>query len=283
MNILSLHSQVVAGHVGNAAAVLPLQLLGFEVWAVPTVLYSNHPGHGTFTGRVTPAGEIETLIDGLDQRGLLNCCTGVLVGYLGDAAQAEVAADTIARVRAQNPKARILCDPILGDRNTGLYVAKDIPKQVMSELIPRADMVTPNQFELETLTGTRIGSLDDAITAAGKLRAVGPDTVICTSLQHDGGPADQMETLLARPDGAWIVRNDPVAEAPHGAGDMLAALFLGHTILGASPGEALRLSVSTVWSVIAASTAFPANELALVAARANIEMPELSARIERVG
>lgn len=283
MNILSLHSQVVAGHVGNAAAVLPLQLLGFEVWAVPTVLYSNHPGHGTFTGRVTPAGEIEALIDGLDQRGLLKDCAGVLVGYLGDAAQAGIAADTIARVRARHPEARILCDPVLGDRDTGLYVAKDIPEKVMSKLVPRADMVTPNQFELETLTSTRIRSLDDALTAVGKLRAAGPGTVICTSLQRDGGPADQMETLLAGPDGVWIVRNDPVAEAPHGAGDLLAALFLGHTILGTPSEEALRLSVSAVWSIIAASTAFPVKELALVAARANIEKPALSARIERIG
>lgn len=279
MNILSLNSQVVAGHVGNSAAVLPLQLLGFEVWAIPTVLYSNHPGHGAFTGRVTPADEIEALVDGLDQRGQLNDCDGVLVGYLGNAAQGAAAADSISRVQERNPEALVLCDPVMGDRDSGLYVSKDVCDAVKNALLPRADIVTPNHFELETLAGSPVRSLDEAIIAAKQLR---PETVVCTSLQCDGVAGGQVETLLSTAAGSWVVRNEYIDRAPHGTGDMLAALVLGHIVLGRPPEDAVQLAVSAVWSVIAASAASVVEELALVDARANIEAPGLMAGIEKI-
>lgn len=279
MNILSLNSQVVAGHVGNSAAVLSLQLLGFEVWAIPTVLYSNHPGQGTFTGRVTPAEEIEALVEGLDQRGHLNDCDGVLIGYLGDAAQGAAAAAIVTRVRQRNPEALVLCDPVMGDRDTGLYVSKDVAKVIKDELLPHADIITPNHFELETLAGQPLRSVEDAVTAARKLQ---PETVVCTSLQRDGGNEARMETLLTAAAGSWVVRHDRADTAPHGTGDMLAALLLGHIILGKPPEDALRLAVSAVWSVIVAGANSPIGELALVSARANIATPELTAQIEKI-
>ena len=282
MNILSLHSQVVAGHVGNGAAVLPLQLLGFEVWAVPTVLYSNHPGHGTFTGRVTPADEMTALIDGLDRRGLLKECDGVLVGYMGDRSHATVAAETIARVRAQNPNAAVCCDPILGDRDTGIYVVDGVADAVGGELLPCADIATPNHFELETLTGATIGTLNDALAATGQLRARGPAMVVCSSLRREDAQHGSLETLVTTPDGAWIVRNAEVDDPPHGTGDMLAALILGHTIRGEPPEDAARLAVSAVWSIIAASAGRADKELALVDAFENVTAPQFSAEIERL-
>lgn len=282
MNILSLHSQVVAGHVGNAAAVLPLQLLGFEVWAVPTVLYSNHPGHGSFTGRVAEAGEITALVEGIDRRGLLNACDGVLVGYLGSAAQATAAAETVDRVRTRNPSAIICCDPILGDRDTGIYVGDGVPEAIADQLLPRADIATPNHFELETLTGRTIRTLADALAASDQLRALGPAVVVCSSLRRAEAPPGVMETLVATSEGAWLARHPEIPDPPHGAGDMLAALLLGHTILGKRPDDALRRAVSTVWSIIAASADRTDGELALVDARDNVTAPQFSVETEQV-
>ncbi len=282
MNILSLHSQVVAGHVGNSAAVLPLQLLGFEVWAVPTVVYSNHPGHGSFTGRVTPADEITALVDGLDGRGLLTGCDGLLVGYMGDLAQMGAAADIVDRVCKCNPDVIVCCDPILGDRDSGVYVRDSVPEAIAEQLIPLANLATPNHFELEILTGTVIQTLDDALDAAQKLGMKGPDTIICTSLEREGAPAHQIETLMAGPKGAWLGQHEALAKTPHGTGDMLAALLLGHRLLGKPPEAALEAALSSVWSVIQASAGTPSQELALIAAQAQITAPELSVRVEKI-
>jgi pyridoxine kinase len=283
MNILSLHSQVIAGHVGNNAVVLPLQMLGFEVWAIPTVVYSNHPGHGTFTGRMTPADEITALVDGLDDRGLLSHCDGVLVGYLGDPAQARAAADTIERVRQQSPAATVCCDPILGDRDIGLYVREEVPEAISNYLIPLANLATPNHFELEFLTRTTVKTLDDALAAAQQLRMSGPDLVVCTSLERAQAQANQMETLLVGPLGNWLGRHDRVvAQAPHGTGDLFAALLLGQRLQGKTPEMALKAALSSVWSVVQASEGARDQELALVAARAQIAAPELSAKVEKL-
>jgi pyridoxine kinase len=283
MNILSLHSQVVAGHVGNGAAVLPLQLLGFEVWAVSTVLYSNHPGHGTFTGRVTPATEITALVDGLDQRGLLASCDGVLVGYLGDPAQAEAVSQAIIRVRAANPHVIVCCDPVLGDRDSGLYVSPGVPEALATHLIPIADIVTPNHFELEHLSGAAISSLGGAVTACQELREQGSGSVVCTSLGREGALAGQIETLLVEPKGVWLGRHDAVADAPHGTGDMLAALMLGHRLLDAPPDLALKTALASIWSVIRASVGESNQELALVAAQDQITAPSLPVQMENMG
>ncbi len=282
MNILSLHSQVVSGHVGNNAAVLPLQLMGFEVWAVPTVLYSNHPGHGTYTGSVTPADEISALIDGMEQRGRLGECHGVLTGYLGDSAQAATVADAVSRVRRQTPTAIICCDPILGDQGTGIYVRDGVPEAITKHLIPAANLATPNYFELEILTGTTIRTLTDALAAGHQLRSLGPDTVVCSSLQREDGPADEIETLLVTGAGAWIARNPKVPNPPNGTGDLLAALILGHTLRGAAPDQALAASVSTVHSIVAASSGRSDKELALIDAQSNVTAPQFSAKVEQV-
>ncbi len=188
MNILSIQSHVAYGHVGNAAAVFPLQRLGFEVWPVNTVQFSNHTGYSGWTGQVFEAGHIAELIQGLGDRGVLAGCDGVLSGYLGGAALGATVLDAVARVRAGNPDAVYCCDPVMGDIGRGLFVAPDIPGFLRARALPAADLVTPNLFELEQLTGARVASLEDAVAVARGAVALGPTVVLVTSLRHAATP-----------------------------------------------------------------------------------------------
>jgi pyridoxine kinase len=153
MNLLSIQSHVVYGHVGNAAAVFPLQRLGVEVWPLHTVQFSNHTGYGDWRGQVFDAGLIRELVAGIAQRGVLGQCDGVLSGYMGGADTAEAILDAVAAVKRANPAARYCCDPVIGDVGRGVFVRDGIPEFMRAKAVPAADVVTPNQFELDYLSG----------------------------------------------------------------------------------------------------------------------------------
>lgn len=266
MSILSIQSWVSAGHVGNAAALLPLNRLGFEVWPVNTVAFSNHPAHGQHTGRATPAAEIGALLDGLAARGLFADCRAVLSGYLGDAATGAVVLDSVHRVKAGRTDALYCCDPVFGDGGR-LFVAPAIPAFFHDDALSAADILTPNAFEAGYLTGRPILNIADAAAAAHALCRRGPDTVIVT-----GVAAGAAIATVAVEDGiGWAVETPCLNAAAHGAGDLFAALFLGYRLGGRATPAALQQAVSGVHAVIAASGG--SKDLALVAAQAAMLAP----------
>src|ERR1051325_6962921 len=200
--VLSIQSRVAYGHVGNAASVFPLQRLGVEAWALDTVAFSNHTGHGQWRGAAVPAAAIAELFEGIAALGVLPPIDAVLSGYLGDAATGPVLLDIIERVRAANPRARVCIDPVIGDTETGSYVTAGIAEFFRDEALGLADIATPNQWELEYLTGARVASLTAAVNAATVLRERGPGIVLVTSLDAD---PDVVTMLAVGPDGAWAV------------------------------------------------------------------------------
>jgi pyridoxine kinase len=111
LNILSVQSSVAYGHVGNSAAVFPLQRMGLEVWPVNTVHFSNHTGYGHWRGQVLPAEDVAGIIRGIEERGVLGDCDAVLSGYLGDPSLGEVVVGTVGRVKRLNAKAIYCCAP----------------------------------------------------------------------------------------------------------------------------------------------------------------------------
>jgi pyridoxine kinase len=273
MNILSIQSRVAYGHVGNAAAVFPLQRLGHDVWPIDTVGFSNHLGYPTWRGRTHTVAEVREILDGLDLLGALKSCDAVLSGYLGDKGNGEVVLEAVARVRAANPAAPYACDPVMGDRGGGLFVKPDVPAVFTELLLPAADMTFPNAFELEHLTGGRTDRLPAALEAADALRArMRPGaTVVLTSLLRTDGPADRIEVLAVSGEGAWLVDTPYHAGPPHGAGDCFAALFLGHYLKSRSVEAALARAVSGIHAVLAASAAAGAAELRIVAAQDQLD------------
>ncbi|MBM3519125.1 MAG: pyridoxal kinase PdxY [Alphaproteobacteria bacterium] len=258
------------GHVGNAAAVLPLQRLGHEVWAVPTVLYSNHPAHGGFRGRVSGAGEVTDLVAGLDERGALVRCAAVLSGYLGSAQNGAAVGDAVALVKRRNPDALYLCDPVMGHEGAGFFVPEPVRRTIAERLIPAADIATPNHFELAALVGAPLEDLGATLSACRALRARGPETVICTSVPAG---ADHLATLAVSGGAAWRVETPRLAGDLFGAGDLFAALFLGHYLARHDLGAALGAAITSAFGVLVATAATGKRELRLIAAQDEIVRP----------
>src|SRR5947199_2768516 len=181
-SVLSVQSRVAYGHVGNAASVFPLHRPGIEAWALDTVAFSNHTGHGRWRGAVVPAEDVAGIFEGIADLGVLAHCDAVLSGYLGAAETGPVVLDIVERVRVANPRALFCCDPVIGDIDTGPYVTAGIAEFFRDRALALADIVTPNRFGLEFLTGTRVASLAQAAEAALAVRAAGPRIVLVTSL-----------------------------------------------------------------------------------------------------
>ena len=178
MNILSIGSWVAYGHVGNAAAVFPMQRLGHEVWAVNTLQFSNHPGYGAFRGQLFPADAVRDVVSGIADRGVLPSCDAVLSGYLGDAAIGEVVLDAVKQVKSANPNALYCCDPVIGDVGPGVYVREGIPEFMRTRALAAADIVTPNLFELQHLAGQPATDLGAIRAAIDFVHARGPRIVL---------------------------------------------------------------------------------------------------------
>jgi len=285
MNILSVQSHVAYGYVGNRAAVFPLQRLGFEVWAVNTVQFSNHTGYGSWSGEVFTAEHVRGVIEGIFQRVTPGDCNAVLSGYLGEAALGEAILETLARVRSARPDALYACDPVMGDVGRGLFVRPGIPEFMRERAVPAADIVTPNQFELELLTGHSVGTLPDAVAAARALRATGPEVVVVTSLTHAATPPEVIQMLAVSGEGAWLVSTPrlPLEPPPNGAGDAVTALFLAHYLKGGrSVPRALSGMAAAVFEIIAATHRAGTRELQLIAAQDRLVAPTRSFEAEPV-
>ena len=288
LNILSIQSWVSYGHVGNAAAVFPLQRLGFEVWSIHTVQFSNHTGYGAWTGQVYPPEAVAELVDGIARLGVLPTCGAVLSGYLGSEGTVSAVVDAVRRVRAANPAALYCCDPVMGDVGRGVFVRPELPAQIAALAVPEADLLTPNQFELELLTGQTVQTLEQALAAAhtlrGRMRQAGPRVVLITSLIRDDAPAGSIETLAVSDAGAWLCRTPliPLDPPRNGTGDAIAALFLGQYLKSESVPQALSLSMSALHALLTLTHEAGSREIQLIAAQDEYGQPSRVFEAQRV-
>jgi pyridoxine kinase len=279
--ILSIQSHVVYGHVGNSAAVFPLQRLGREVWPLMTVQFSSHAGYAGWRGRAFDAALIDECVAGLQAIGALHRCAGLLTGYLGKAEIGEAALRALERVRAANGEAAYACDPVIGDAG-GPYVAAGVGEFLRDRAVPLATIVTPNAFELEWLTGERIVDLRAARQAIAALRARGPSVVVVKSLKLDDTPADALDMLAGDETGFWRLRTPKLPIAVNGAGDLFAALFFHHWLEARGTRQALSRAASSVHGIVAATHAAKSRELALVAAQDELVRPSRLIEAEAV-
>ena len=268
MSILSIQSNVVAGHVGNSTAGPALQRLGYTVWRLDTVHFSNHPAHGHHTGHVVAASALADLVDGLDRRGIFADCEAVISGYLGDAATGPIALDAVARVRRQRPDALYLCDPVIGDHGER-YVRDGLEAFFRDAAVAAADIVTPNPFEAECLTGQRVVSVDDALAACDKLQTMGPAIAVVTGVEQN----DQVSIVGATGDRAWRVTTPAVETESFGAGDLFAALLLGRYLQSRRLDTAIASAASAVHGVLVLAEKTGAKDLPLIAAQDLLATP----------
>jgi pyridoxine kinase len=282
---LSIQSSVAYGHVGNSAAVFPLQRLGHEVWPVHTVLFSNHTGYGAWRGPVIAGEDVHEVILGMEDRGVLGQVDLLLSGYQGSPEIAGVVLDAVDRVKRANPAAAYACDPVMGNSESGCFVDPAIPPLIRDQVVPRADVVTPNQFELGELTGTALpagAALADVLAAADACRALGPSTVLVTSVVHADQPDDTLEMIAVTTDGVWSVRTARLAFHANGSGDVTAALFSAHLLETRDPALALARTASSVFDLLAGTLRAGGGELRLVEAQDVYAAPRMQFEVERL-
>ena len=252
--ILSIQSSVAYGHVGNSAAVFPLQRLGVEVWPVHTVHFSNHTGYGAWRGPLMAPDDVREVVTGIEERGALPEVDAVLSGYQGGEQIGEVILDAVARTKAANPAAIYACDPVMGNAASGCFVHPAIPVLLREKVVPKADLITPNQFELGFLTETDPGDLDSTLDSVERARAMGPGTVLVTSVLRPDRPEGTIEMLAVHGDGAWIVQTPQLPMKANGSGDVTAALFTAHLLQTGDAGLALGRTVSSVFDLLTTPT-----------------------------
>lgn len=262
--VLVVSSLVARGSVGGRAAVFTLERLGFPVWFLPTVTLPWHPGHGRASRIVAADDAFAALAGDLAGARWLGEVGAVLTGYFGSPAQVEAARDLVGAVRAANPAALHLCDPVLGDRRAdgtgGLYVPQATAEAIRDHLVPTADIATPNAYEAGWLAGLPTSSTAEAIAAA---RALGPATVVVTS-----APAmmtRSVANLLVAGETVVQAEHPMVPGAPNGTGDLFAASFLARRLEGLPAAKALERASATVFDMVARSVRAGADELVLAA------------------
>ena len=284
MKILSIQSHVVYGHVGNRAAVFPLERMGIEVWPLNTVQLSSHTGYGQSKGMIFPRSHIAELWDGLEAIGCASSCDAVLSGYLGSPEIGGAILEILAAIRKKNPSVLYCCDPVMGDYERGLYVKPEIPVFFRNEALRLSSIIKPNQFEAELLSGITIDSVDAARLACSALHSMGPGMILLTSLDAIPGPGDRISTVLSMRGEAYVVRTPRFAfpVPPHGAGDMASALFLGYYLKSRDPVAAFEKTANAVHRVFEATFSAQSRELCILEAQDVFAGEESMFRAERI-
>lgn len=287
MQVLSIQSAVSYGHVGNSAAVFPLQRLGHEVLPVNTVLFSNHTGYGAWRGPVVSGDDVREIVLGIEERGAMSGIGLVLSGYQGSPQIAEVILDAVERVKRANPDAVYACDPVMGNARSGCFVDPAIPPLLRDRVIPRADLITPNQFELGFLTGALDPERDRpdlaaVIDAAHAARALGPETVLVTSHAHADSDPDTIGMLVVNGEGAWSTSTPRLPMKSNGSGDVTAALFSAHLVSTGDVATALARTASSVFDLLENTLEAKSRELRLVQSQESYAHPRLQFEVTRI-
>ena len=282
MKILSIQSAVAYGHVGNSAAVFPLQRIGAEVLPVNTVNFSNHTGYGAWRGSLIAPEEVRDVILGIEERGMLSQIDVVLSGYQGGVGIGDVIVDAVKRVKAANPSAIYACDPVMGNAKSGCFVAPEIPDLLRDRVVPVADIITPNQFELGYLTGTEPLSLESTLESVDLARAMGPSTVLVTSVERPDREPGTIDMLAVDGAGAWIVTTPHLPFKANGSGDVTAALFSAHYRSTGDAAVALERTASSVFDLIELTYKSGDRELQLIQAQDTYANPRLQFTATRV-
>lgn len=282
MRILSIQSSVSYGHVGNSAAVFPLQRIGHEVMPIYTVMFSNHTGYGEWGGPLLTGENVRDVVRGIDARGGLDDVQLVLSGYQGGNDIGDAILDAVALVKARNPEAVYACDPVLGSASSGCFVAPEVQSLIRDRVVPAADLITPNQFELGFLTGTDPHTIDETLASVDLIRQNGPQTVLVTSVLRPDRPEGTIEMLAVTPDGAWIVQTPQLPFKANGSGDVTAALFSAQLRGSGDAASALGRTAASVFELLENTLNSGERELQLIESQEAYVSPKHTFEVSQV-
>lgn len=282
MNILSIQSHVSFGHVGNSAAVFPLQRIGHEVWPVHTVNFSNHTGYGDWGGPLVSAEDVTSIIDGIGRRGAFEKINTIVSGYQGGPDIAGAIVDAVTRIKEVNPDALYACDPVMGNEKSGCFVSDEIPPLLRDKVVPVADIISPNQFELGFLTGKKVGTLEETLDAIKAAQAMGPRIVLVTSVQRPETEEGSIEMIAADGDDVYIVKTPHLPFKRNGSGDVTTALFAGHYTETKDASVALARTASSVFDLLQTTFEAGTEELQLIESQEFFAHPRLQFEVTNI-
>ncbi len=262
-SIISIQSQVVHGHVGNSAAVLPMQVHGLNVAAVPTTLLSNHPGFETMRGRVLESELIGDLLRGVEERGLIEASRYIVSGYLGSRANGQVVATFVRRARQLNPAITYICDPVMGDANLGVFVADQVVECLCDELVPLADLLTPNQFEVGLMTQSQPSNWHQLDAEVTKIQALRGARLVVTGCTLADTPNDALENIVFEGNSRTRLTSARLPLVPVGTGDLYTGLLTAKLAHGGTLVEAARDAATIVLEVLGRTMAVGEHEMQL--------------------
>ena len=271
--IMSIQSSVAYGYVGNSAAAFTLMRMGVETYPVYTVHYSNTTGYGSWRGPVLSAADVMDVVNGIDDRGALTDVDGVLSGFQGSEEMGTTILAAVDLVKTRHPGALYCCDPVMGDVGRGIYVADGIPEFLRDKVVPRADIVTPNQYELDYLTGRTSTTLADLLAGVDVLLGLGPRIVLVTSAVAEDTPDGSVSMVAATKDEAWLVSTPLIDQVFTGSGDVTSAVFFADVLSYGRLDHALKRTADIVYSLLDTTYRLGRRELALVQGQDQIEHP----------
>ena len=283
-HLLAIQSHVVFGHAGNSAAVFPMQRIGVNVWPLNTVQFFNHTQYGQWAGEVLAPAQIPALVEGIANIGELGNCDAVLSGYLGSAEQGRAILAGVERIKAVNPKALYLCDPVMGHAEKGCSVPAEVSEFLLQQAAAKADILCPNQLELDSFSGRKAQSLEDCVAMARNLLARGPQIVLVKHLSYPGRAEDSFEMLLVTGEDCWHLRRPLLCfpRQPVGVGDLTSGLFLARVLLGDNWLQAFEYTAAAVHEVLLETQACASYELQLVRAQDRIAHPRVRFEAQRL-
>lgn len=282
MRILSIQSSVSYGHVGNSAAVFPLQRIGHEVMPVYTVIFSNHTGYGDWGGPMLTGDNVRDVVRGIDSRGGLDDVDLVLSGYQGGNDIGDAILDAVALVKERNPNAMYACDPVLGSAASGCFVAPEVQSLIRDRVVPKADLITPNQFELGFITGTDPHTIEETLASVDLVRASGPQNVLVTSVLRPDRAEGTIEMLAVTNEGAWIVQTPQLPFKANGSGDVTAALFSAQLRETGDAAAALGRTAASVYELLENTLNAGSRELQLIESQEAYVAPKHHFEVTRV-
>jgi pyridoxine kinase len=273
--IISIQSFVSYGHVGNSAVIFPLQRLGIQVLPINTVCFSNHTGYGQWQGIIFEPKVIRDIFLGIKARFDLKHCNAMLTGYMGSSELGNVMLEIFEEIKAANPTVVYCCDPVMGDEGRGFFVQPGIPDYFRDQLTPKATIITPNMFELEFLSNSRIQQLSDALKACQQIIAKGTEVVLTTSLRFTADHEESIYLLAVNRNQAYVIKTPLLPLSVNGAGDLIAALFTAFYIKHHDIKQALEESTARVFAILSDTHKQGSRELQLVHAQEALIKPEI--------
>lgn len=270
------------GHVGNSAATFPLMRVGCEVWPVLTVHFSNNTSYPAWKGPLLRPEDVRDVVEGIEALGVLPRVDAVLTGYQGAPAMGAEIIRIVEKVKDANPGAVWCCDPVMGDVGRGMYVLPGIPEFIRDHVVQAADVLTPNHFELNFLTGREATTLAEVIESADLLRGRGPDVVLVTSVMVDETAPGTVTMVAVSDDGAWSVTTPLLGRTFTGSGDLTSSMFLAALLETGDTASAVGRTADIVYSVLERTTGLDQRELALVAAQDDFVTPRFHFEVTQI-